>query len=210
MSTKSLSVYQALVQLSRYKDQLNKLSTDYTYVYYAPKTSKQIHGTERSKFENTLKSNYDSTNSLINNIQALETAIAVSNATTIVKINDVSYTVAAAIKEKEMSSKKLEFYNSILENISQTNAYIEKTNINVELQLPDYLNKVKSESSTADEIELLTKKYYDDRKLELVDPLKLSENINKKKEDIYDFLSIVDTVLTESNVSTIITVEFLD
>ena len=208
---KELTVYQALIEISRINDMIDKQKRrEVNYVSAAPENSQKISGFDRSEAEDILKSVYDSTNHLILNLASYKGAVALSNATTKVKINCKEYTVAEAIQKKANFDTEMSFYNDIRNNITSVKNYIEKENRKIENGLESYLEKVKTENTTPEEIEKLTDKYYLDRKLVMVDPYKLATTIDKKIEDLTKFMNEVDNALTYSNCVTTITVELED
>lgn len=209
---KELTVYQALIEISRINDMIDKQKrreVNY-YVSAAPENSQKISGFNRSEAEDILKSVYDSMNHLILNLASYKGAVALSNATTKVKINGKEYTVAEAIQKKANFDTEMSFYNDIRNNITSVKNYIEKENRKIENGLESYLEKVKTENTTPEEIEKLTDKYYLDRKLVMVDPYKLATTIDKKIEDLTKFMNEVDNALTYSNCVTTIAVELED
>lgn len=214
MAEKELSVYEALIEISRINDKIekfnNRITTRPPFIGYGPEKSKLIKGVERETYINTLKSEYDSISHLISNLAEYKAKVALSNATTTIEIGGKDYTVAEAIQRKDNISTELKLLQIIEANIIKVNNEITTHNRTVENNLPDYLEKVTSENSTPEDIEKLTEKYKLDNTYVLIDPNNLYITLESKKEELSTFVSEVDTKITSSNCRTMIKVQLAD
>ena len=213
MAVKELSVYDALIEISRINDKIEKFENATSinhFVGCGPEKSKTIKGVERETYENFLKSNYDSLSHLISNLAEYKAKVALSNAVTKIVIGGKEYTIAEAIQRKNNISAETRILQLVESNISKVNMEIINHNRRVEDNLPDYLEKVASESATPEDIEKLTEKYKLDNMYVLVDPNKLLDTLEDKKQKLLEFVSSVDSKITTSNCKTLITVELED
>lgn len=213
MATKELTVYEALIEISRIKDKLknfenfNQVSM---FIGFGTQNAKTIKGIERNQFESILQSNYDSITHLIANLAEYKAKLALSNAITKINIGNKEYTIAEALQRKDNIKIEHDLLNAIQSQINMTNNQVTKHNNDVDNCLSDYLEKVKGENSTPEDIEKLTETYNINNKYIVIDPNKIIENINNKYEELETFMRDVDVQITSSNVKTLITVELKD
>ena len=215
MTTKTLSVYDALIEISRINDKISNVFNGFKdnnlFITYGIENSKTLCGIDRDKCLNVLKSNYDSINHLISNLYEYKAKVALSNATTKITIGNKEYTVAEAIQRKANIGNEVKFINRIESQLSRALSEITKHNSQVEESLSDYIQKVRTESSTVEEINKLSDYYRSANMYVLVDPNKLSGNfVQEKQNELTEFIDTVDSKITTSNCSTMITVELKD
>lgn len=211
MAEKELTVYEALLEISRLNDRIAKIKSESKqFIYYSVESSNKINGIEREKFVKSLQSNYDSIRHLISNLAEYKAKVALSNATTTIKIGEKEYTIAEAIQRKQNKNIESSFLTELQFQISSVQTRIEAINSKVELNLPEYLNNVKTDNSTAEEIQKLTENYYKNNKCSILDPNNLVDNISDLVSDLELFLTEVDSKITASNCKTIIKVNLED
>lgn len=177
--------------------------------------SKTILGKTADEFKTNVQSDYDSVNTLINRRNAIKRAVSKSNASTSVKINGKDYVVAEAI---EMKNWGMDYYKDLLRNLRSQYASavskMETENAKADMAATDYAKNGTNSDKTAltaeamKEMETLRKSYYESHKIEIVDPLKLSDKIKELEEMISAFTSEVDNVLAVSNANTLIEIEY--
>lgn len=213
MATKELTVYEALIEISRIKDKLKNFENSNQvsmFIGFGTQNAKTIKGVERNQFESILQSNYDSITHLISNLAEYKAKLALSNATTKINIGNKEYTIAEALQRKDNIKIEHDLLNIIQSQINMTNNQVTKHNNDIDNGLSDYLEKVKGENSTPEDIEKLTETYNINNKYIVIDPNKIIENINNKYEELKTFVRDVDVQITSSNVKTLITVELKD
>lgn len=229
MSTKTITVYQAMVELKLLKKQLGietqGLSTvrqtsrgmtrevNVDFVALKPSNAKELAGMKIEDYSNLLKSNFDKYIHLIKNVEAYSAAIAQSNAVTKVTIAGVEYTVAEAIKKKEnlphmatlLACIKGEI-NAVQKKLIEMNAKVDdKWLETLKVLTNDGTIEIKEEFINSQKEEFYAKNTY-----EIVDPYGLVGKIDTMIEAHNAFESEVDTVLTTSNTQTMITIELED
>lgn len=213
MVKKEMTVYEVLIEISRIKDKLNKFENSNQasmFIAFCTQNAKTIKGLEREKYEAVLKSNYDSITHLISNLAEYKAKLALSNATTKITINGKEYTIAEALQRKDNITVEKDLLNIMSNQINMVNSQITRHNDDIDRGLPDYLEKIKGENSTPEDIEKLTETYNINNKYIVIDPNKIIENINNKYEELETFIRDVDVQITSSNVKTLVTVELKD
>ena len=213
MAEKTLSVYEALIEISRLNDKIEKFNSSSTmplFLACATESAKYIEGMEKEKYINLLKSNYDSCRHLISNLSEYKAKVALSNALTTITVGSKEYTIAEAIQRKQNIDTEIRFLRMIETQLKDVNTKITAKNNSVKAGLTEYLEKVKSETATPEEIDKLTNIYNEKNLFILVDPYGITETIDEKRQELETFLSDVDTKITASNCSTMITVDLED
>lgn len=209
MAEKTLSVYEALIEISRLNDKIEKFNSSSTmplFLACATESAKYIEGMEKEKYINLLKSNYDSCRHLISNLSEYKAKVALSNALTTITVGGKEYTIAEAIQRKQNIDTEIRFLRMIETQLKDVNTKITAKNNTVKAGLTEYLEKVKSETATPEEIDKLTNIYNEKNLFILVDPYGIVGTIDEKRQELETFLSDVDTKITASNCSTMITV----
>lgn len=213
MAEKTLSVYEALIEISRLNDKIEKFNSSSTmplFLACATESAKYIEGMEKEKYINLLKSNYDSCRHLISNLSEYKAKVALSNALTTITVGGKEYTIAEAIQRKQNIDTEIRFLRMIETQLKDVNTKITAKNNSVKAGLTEYLEKVKSETATPEEIDKLTNIYNEKNLFILVDPYGITGTIDEKRQELETFLSDVDTKITASNCSTMITVVLED
>lgn len=213
MTEKTLTVYEALMEVKKINDKLNNKLRLYgvsEFIGYGPEKSKNIKGVDRDTYIRNLQSNYDSISHLIKNLAEYKAKIALSNAVTTIVIGEKEYTIAEAIQRKDILKEEERLLQSIRNQMINVEAEISKQNNKVEDNLPVYLEKVTSENSTTEDIEKLSENYRLDHKYVVIDPNNLYKITNEKVDELEVFTNEVDSKITASNCSTMITVQLAD
>lgn len=148
----------------------------------------------------------------INYRSKLKAAIITSNATTHIKINGRDYTVATAIEEKSFIKHRKLLLECMKKQYANCIKNIENTNSIQKQQLENSLHNNKSNSGTTDnvrdkiDLSQYSKNYMDVHGVSLYDEIQILTKIRQHEEYIQNFEAEIDTVLTESNTVTHITV----
>ncbi len=158
-------------------------------------------------FENKAKSSYDSIMSLIKRKSEIKAAIVAINTETLVKINDMEMSIADAITHKSNISLIKQFIAKMRSNHTQVTGALNNnqnvTDTNLQKLLEASFGKDNTKVSKED-IDNISKPFLDNNTWTLVDPLKLSEKIEKLDKEVSNFEMEVDAVLSEINAVTYI------
>lgn len=233
MSTKTITVYQAMIDLKLMKKQLETMMSELNSVLNSgvnPFTKKDaimkipfvaiktVSGTEMGTTEledmnKVLQSNFDRYDHLIKNIEAYAAAIAQSNAITEIEVAGIKYTVAEAIKRKELVASRTSFLSLVKKQTSLASYSVTMKNAEIEKNWLDHLKTLTNGGEVQLSEEFIQKQkdeFYDNNTYELIDPMNHIEKIDSMIDAHNAFISEVDTVLTTSNVQTLITIELED
>lgn len=222
MQTKTMTVQQALNELkvldSRVVTKVNNLGKETTAVQAEGK----LLGTQNSRksvteFLEDAVSKLQSANDLINYRRALKSAVLQSNAVTKVTVAEKDMTVAEAIEYKNSISLEWNLVRSIENGIHNAEISVSQYNDGVERKLERNIDSIlgnEKDRKSQDELEVIEtlRANADKSKAEIAVPkvgkVDLVDYIANKREELEDFESNVDFILTASNVTTTITVEW--
>lgn len=217
-----MTVQQALNELkvldSRVATKVSNLGQETSAV----QADKKLLGTQNSRktvqeFLDDAVSKLQSANDLINYRRALKSAVLQSNAVTKVTVADKEMTVAEAIEYKNSISLEWNLVNSLELGITKAELLTAKYNEDVERKLERNIDSIlgnEKDRKTQDDLEVIEtlRANAEKSKAEIVVPeigkVKLTDYVSKKREELEDFESNVDFILTASNVTTTITIEW--
>ena len=210
MTTETMTIHEALSELKIIGDRIESAIRK-EFVTVNKKSNKKVNGIPIDDVVANIESRYQKVNDLIKRRNAIKRAVSISNAKTEVVISGVTYTVAEAI---EMNNSGIQYQemlmNELARQLSNCSNKLQMENDNVYKKAEEYAaNSVgKKESSNAKDFEDTRMSYIDTNCYDLVDPLKLTQEIEKLEEEIAAFKTKVDSALSISNATTIITITY--
>ncbi len=198
----SISITHALAEIKLLGKRIQSALNDAEWMAVSTKTRPVDVDRLKRNAQSTEQSYLD----LVKRRNLLKQAIVQSNATTVVKIGDWEGTIAEAIEKKT----SIAYQRELLE--SMRSAYVRVTDeykreqdasqTRLDRLLASELGKdVRTNPET---IAALTTTFKENNKVDLVDPLHLSERIKALESEIDSFTTNVDWVLAESNGRTMI------
>ena len=199
-----MSVTRALAELKLLDKRIHTVMNSAKFVDFSI-GEKAVNGYASNKeYEDKVKSAYQSVKDLIKRRNDIKSAIVLSNAMTKVRIADKEYTVAEAIErktsiqyEEQLMQKMKNEYTKVTNNINRKNEEV-KEELNRKLDAL-YGREAKTK---VDENNELVKSYRNDNEAKMVDPLHIRSAYEKLEQEIDEFLSEVDFVLSTSNTLT--------
>lgn len=198
------SIHRLLGELKLLDSKINKLTYNSKFIGFKKNSANGDYDTHLPKedYEKLAKANFDSIMALIRNRNIIKDAIVDSNATTIVEVGGNKYTVASAIERK----KSIQYEKDLLETLKeQHHTAIKKVNNHnalMEQNLDEQLNRMlggENSVKVVDGVKSFADTYRSQNGWELIDPLNLAEKIAMLEEEISDFETEVDYVLSTSN-----------
>lgn len=214
--TKTITVQQALNELKVIDKRIERKTNETTYAGVSQKGNLVFPNRLSVKpedFRAEISSAIDSVFDLIAYRNALKGALLVSNALTKVTVGKKEMTVAQAIDLKKSNETVKSLLYRISEDLRVANTRGENINEKVERSLQQQESDfLKGENDKNQTIIQFLRDESEKEKAELVEPnvggKKLTEFVKNQIEQIDDFESNVDLILTTSNVTTTITVEW--
>lgn len=209
MTKQTLTVHRALSELKLIDSRIEKAIRTIDPIGVKQK-DKLVNGkyNENSFVESATKS-FQSVNDLIKRKSLIKNAIVLSNSVTKVTVNDVVMTVADAITAKANANLTEAFINTLKAKSRSAKTALETKNADVAVRRERFVEaSLGGDKSKAkpEEITALSKMFDDNNEYAIVDPLKIDEQVAKLEENLENFLTEVDAVLSESNAVTTITI----
>jgi hypothetical protein len=202
--TQSMSITQALAELKLMDKRIQKATDS---VQWADVKTKS-HPVDVEKFGRTAHAEYQSFLALVKRRDAIKRAVVSSNAATRVKVGSWEGSVAEAIEYKTSIFFKKRLLDIMRAQLLTARAQFKVQQESVDERLEKLLHSElgKDVKTSPDTITALTNSFRENNKVELVDPLDLSQKTNELEEEIETFETNVDWVLSEVNGKTLIQV----
>lgn len=213
MSTKeTLTIHRALSELKVIDSRIDKLIDESTFVMANKHSNTKINGKTVDEVKESIKSNYAKINDLIKRKVAIKKAVVLSNAKTLVKVNEVSYSVAEAIDMKNHGLESKEILLSYMERqLSKAKAAINLNNDKLSAAADNYVTGIfggKDSKVDVKAVEDAKKAFMEANAFEMIDPINIEKEILSLNDEIDKFKAEVDAVLSESNAITVIEIEY--
>ena len=213
-----MNVYTALSKRKIIQKQLAEALQEPIVVSAAvKKTAPTINGKDRNDAINDMKASYDRIRALIRNLAAINSAIAISNATTQVIVGDKAYTVEELIFRMIHISDEVKFYNEIVKNLNESRIAVEKNRMqnldeesiahHVNASLPAIVSADSTAEEKARQVESIRDTYIKNMEMEVVDPYDLINKADEILTDIVVFKEEANNALNMSNIQTTICVD---
>lgn len=206
-----ISISKGLIELKLLDSRINNAINDAKFIVAYKKSAKKVNVSDTpEEFANKAKSSMQSINDLIERRKQIKALIVDSNAKTMVTVAGKTMSVASAIERKESIKYEEMLLASMERQYSREMSIAISQNENVSSQLDNLLNNTFGRENrtkiTSEEIEAISNPYKAQNEFDVLDVLKIANKIKELKDDILNFKSEVDNVLTESNVLTKITI----
>lgn len=211
MDKKTLTLTRALTELKTLDRKINSALSSLNPVTYEV-GGKLATPTTTEEFNKKAKASYASVKDLINYRAALKRAVVRANANTEVKVNGMTMTIAEAIDYKNIIKYKKDLLKTLRSANKDVLSRIERAEQSNEEKLQQmlntYLGNDKAGGKLDDSIKNVTESFKKANEVKLVDPLKIADLIETLDQEITDFDTEIDAVLSETNGKTEIEVEF--
>ena len=204
MGIRKMSIQEGLNELKVLESRINKsLGNGDSYVAVVI-GERPVRGFDNNeKFSSNAKGSYDSIKALIERKTLIKNAIIKKNAEVVVEIGGKQMTLAEAINNKTfIEDKKIllnrltQQYNSAIRELERAEVlYREKLDKHIELTFG------KEQKDKMKDNEEMFKFFNENNKPLFIDPINLKEVIDSLSEEIENFESKVDFVLTRANIT---------
>ena len=162
----------------------------------------------REEYQTKARSALQRVDALINRRRVIKRAIVLSNATTMVSVANEEMTVAEAIEMKNFIAYYEEVLNTMHSAYRMTLNKYEQAQAKVKERLDKLALEVlgRNANTASDRYQSLADSFLAREGIELLDPVNLSEENERRQNFIEEFKSTVDRVLSISNARTTIEV----
>ena len=211
MAQQTMSIHRALAELKAYDDRIQR-AMEMDFVIANKKSNDKIKGKTVDEYKQKVKGGFASYFALTENQRRIKAAVVRSNAATRVKIAGVEYTVAEAIERKAKIRHDETFLLVLKQQFKAQNDKVDRENEALREKLESYLQSILGEKDkrVAEDIATHTKAFDERNKYELIDPCDIAKQIETLEQTVTSFKTEVDYVLSESNATTFIDVEYVD
>ena len=200
----TISITQALAELKLLDKRIQKALNNVTWADVKTKS----HPVDSEKFAKTVRAEYQSFSDLVKRRDTIKRAVVKANAGTRVKVGPWEGTVAEAIEYKTSIAYKKRLLDVMRSQLLTARDQFKDQQESVDVRLEKLLHSElgKDVKTSPETITALTNSFRENNKVELVDPLDLSERTRELEEEIESFETNVDWVLSETNGKTLIEV----
>ena len=213
MTVEKMNVHKALCELKTLEDRISKEIDDAIFVCANKHSNTKINGRSIQEYSDETRSVYQSITGLMRRRDALKRAVVLSNASAKVTIGGKEYTVAEAI---EMKNHGIPLMRRLCTQLDICNRSAqEEANRNngdrLELRADEYIKSLYGNTdlkNAGDEIRKVRADFIAAQTYEIIDPIKVQDEIKKLSDEISAFLVDVDSALSVSNAMTEITSEY--
>lgn len=202
-------VTEALNELKTLDARITRATRECDFITASKKVDKNAEpGITKEDFNKKAVSDYQSVTDLIKRRETIKAAVIASNAVTEVEIAGEKMTVAKAIDTKT----SIVYYMTLLDRMKSQYANalstVERNNKQVEANIDQMIlaayGKEGKDKVAKDTYDAIAVPYKEANEAELVDPLKIKDEIDKLQNYIETFTSTVDSKLQISNCMTYI------
>lgn len=195
-----MSITRALNEIKLLEKRINDKIINLSLIKANKKSNKSINGQIIEEFNAKAKADYQSVLDLMARRDLIKKLIDESNATTEIKLNDVSMTVLEAINKKHSIEFKKNLLVILEKQYKMELAKCENSNDLMESNLDNQITAMLgSDNKKNDGIEVFSKTYREQNGYELINPLNLQNKIELLREEIDEFENNIDFLLSESN-----------
>jgi len=208
-----LTVHKALSELKILNDRIQREIDDIQFVLVNKHSNQKINGAPVKEYMDQTKEKYQSVTTLINRRNAIKRAVTRSNAVTTVDINGTEYTVAEAIDMKAVGVNHLRQLLQRMEyQFKQAQNQAERENGDrLDNRADEYMRSLYQNTdlkNMTDELKKVRENFITAQTVEILDPVKVTDEITKLRDKIDAFMSEVDSALSVSNALTTVIVEY--
>ena len=213
MTTESMTIHQALVELKTLESRISKAIQEGGFVTANKHSNGKINGIPVSEYCDDVTSRYQKITDLMKRREAIKCAVVISNATTTVVVAGKTYTVAEAIEMKNHGMKgKSALLAQINTDYLRAKMQADRANGDeLERRAEEHVRNMFGNTDVkgaSDEVKRVRDEFIKAQTVELVDPLDVRKTICELNEEIMDFTTNVDAALSVSNALTTIHIEY--
>ncbi len=205
--SREYTITEALQELKLLSSKIEKLTTTTRFVCCV----KSEDNVDPSTVLKDSSSNFQSILDLMERRAKIKAAIMQSNATTTIEIGNKTYTVAEAISTKEWTQDKKRLIDHLVSQKANVSNEVIRYNSDrqrkIDVLIERSLGTVntgtnRSSNNYSDDIKAITEMYTKKNYIEIVDPIKVDDQIKKLQDELDSFVHTVDFKLSYINAIT--------
>lgn len=218
MTTETMTIHRALVELKNIDKRISDTIGSTTFVNYTKHGDKVVGGVPLDDFKKNATAAYDKIADLIKRRNAIKASLSKSNAVTQIDVGGTVYTVAEAIAMKQHGMELwAELRDQIKYQLNEAMVQISRNNYTLDKAADDFITNVyggkeSAKSIDPEALEQARKGYIEARQYELRDGLDSRASSQKVVEGLTEMISAfndeIDSALSVSNATTTIEVSY--
>lgn len=213
MTTETMTIHRALAEINVLEDRISKLTREAVFCGAAKQSMKKLGGVTIEEYKANGQSSLNKIKDLIARLNAIKRAISESNAVTHRTVCGKDYTIAQIIW---MNQHGIDFLSDLLNQMerqySNAVSVIETTNSRLSDRADDFVirsnNPADKDGMSPDAIRDMRDGYIERETMILIDGINIKKTKENLADEINSFKAEVDAVLSESNATTEITIEY--
>lgn len=213
MTTEIMTIHRALAEINVLEDRISKLTREAVFCGAAKQSMKKLGGVTIEEYKANGQSSLNKIKDLIARLNAIKRAISESNAVTHRTVCGKDYTIAQIIW---MNQHGIDFLSDLLNQMerqySNAVSVIETTNSRLSDRADDFVirsnNPADKDGMSPDAIRDMRDGYIERETMILIDGINIKKTKENLADEINSFKAEVDAVLSESNATTEITIEY--
>lgn len=213
MTTETMTIHRALAEINVLEDRISKLTREAVFCGAAKQSMKKLGGVTIEEYKANGQSSLDKIKDLIARLNAIKRAISESNAVTHRTVCGKDYTIAQIIW---MNQHGIDFLSDLLNQMerqySNAVSVIDTTNSRLSDRADDFVirsnNPADKDGMSPDAIRDMRDGYIERETMILIDGINIKKTKENLADEINSFKAEVDAVLSESNATTEITIEY--
>lgn len=213
MATKEkMTVHEALCEIKLMDSRIQKAISNAVFCVGNKASNTKIDGTDIKEYCDNMKSSYQKITDLYKRNEAIKAALSQSNAATNITVAGKEMTVAEGIymMQHGMNVKKVllrameDQYSRCVRTVQDNNRIVEGERLD-KFIASTFGNKEKADPK---DLAQATETFLKQQRYELVDPLKIKDEIDKLETEIAEFSAKIDSAIQISNATTYIEIEY--
>lgn len=212
MTKETMTIHEALATLKILDKRIKEAIGYGTFVVSNKHSNAKINGIPVADFSKNMVSAYNSLRDMMRRRDAIKRAIVLSNASTVVSIGDKTYYVAEAI---ELKNGTIEAKRDLVNAMSRQFALAKKkandaNGAEMDERVERHLQSIfgSSDKRDPDAVSNARSQFIAQQTVELVDPLRIENEILTLSAELDEFTSKIDAALSVSNALTTIHIEY--
>lgn len=213
MTTETMTIHRALSEINVLEDRISKLTREAVFCGAAKQSMKKLGGVTIEDYKANGQSSLDKIKDLIARLNAIKRCISESNAVTHRTVCGKDYTIAQIIWMNQHGIDFLcDLLNQMERQYSNAVSVIERANASLSDRADDFVirsnNPNDKDGMSPDAIRDMRDGYIERETMILIDGIDIRKTKDDLADEINKFKAEVDAVLSESNATTEITIEY--
>lgn len=211
-----LTIHRILSELKTINDRIDKVTSEFKPVTVKRGVGSLINKGSRTpvseeEFISNAKSGYQSVKDLIDRKFKLRSALLKANGSTKVTIAGKEYTISEAIEMKDLIQYRQQLLKKMRAELTAAQSSFDITSQAVdadfERMITPQIQGLTNKSDIAKIRDEYKETFYKTNEVKLVDPLNISNEIDKLDKEINDFTVEVDAALSTINATTVVEID---